>query len=75
MSNITTEQAIKHLQKVLAQDPEYHYSWVCNIAMAFKDEYRRATERSQYELDFHTIANNAAINFLDILCIDGEKDE
>lgn len=57
------------LIKELKEDPEYRRTWKDNIAMAFKDEYCRtnlwfAPTRNE----IHEIANNAAENFLNLLC-------
>lgn len=60
--------AIKVLQKHLKGDKSegsYYHSWVCNIAMAFKDEYDRTPD--VFKSDIHTIANEAAKNFLNLL--------
>lgn len=54
----------------------YYYSWQANIAMAFKDEFDRKLEEHKThatkwlfkENGVHEIANNAAKNFLDMLC-------
>ena len=76
MENKELEEAIKVLQKHLSEDKSegsYYHSWVCNIAMAFKDVANPKIEDahiSEYEItkeDIHEIANQAAINFLDLL--------
>ena len=48
----------------------YYYSWQANIAMAFQDEYRRWAEKFNVVNDhpIHSISNQAAKNFLDLLC-------
>ena len=69
--NITTEQAVIHLQKALQDDPGYYYGWQSNIAMAFCDEYQKYAGLG-YNLtneDIHKIANDAAKRFLDILLL------
>jgi hypothetical protein len=61
----------------IKNDPELFRGWKDNIAMAFKDEYNR-----QYEFDaidpvspdIHKIANDAAENFLNLLCHDNKKE-
>ena len=50
---MTTKEAMNHLRKVLKEDPEYAWSWHCNIAMAAFDE----------GLD-HEHANKAAGRFM-----------
>lgn len=78
---ITTKQAIEQLTKALRGDQEYYSSWQANIAMQFKDEFDNCPigkylNESQpdwiKELNLntslvHTIANNAAKNFLNLL--------
>ena len=66
--------AIKVLTKALLEDKSegsYYYSWQANIAMSFIDEYQRfnphMSDGNKHIL--HTIANNAAKNFLDLLCL------
>ena len=68
---ITTEQAVQHLQNVLATDPDYRYGWQANIAMAFYDECMKYLDMG-YNLqkaDIHKIANDAANRFLDVLLL------
>lgn len=67
------EKAMRRLTSELSADKSegsYYYSWQANIAMAFKDEFERQYPHSStgYLFDLHLIANNAAKNFLDILC-------
>lgn len=62
------------LTKALQEDEDYRRTWKDNIAMAFKDEYWRtnlwfAPTRNE----IHEIANNAADNFLNILCNDNSN--
>ena len=68
---ITTEQAVQHLQKVLSEDADYRYGWQSNIAMAFYDECMKYIDMG-YNLqkaDIHKIANDAANRFLDVLLL------
>lgn len=66
------KEAIKVLQKHLKEDKSEgsYYSWQANIAMAFVDEFGRHpgeyTSNVEYPLLIE-IANQAAINFLDLL--------
>lgn len=51
-----------------------YYGWQANIAMAFKDRYsqykqKESTSAVLSDWDIHKIANQAAKNFLDTLCI------
>lgn len=71
MSEITTEQAVKKLCKALVADEGYWYSWKANIAMAFKDEF----DTNGVSSTVHEIANNAADNFLKLLCRDEIKEQ
>jgi hypothetical protein len=62
-------KAMERIIKELSEDKSegsYYYSWQANVAMAFKDEFQR-----NYDIDkgnIHQVANNAARNFLDMLC-------
>lgn len=65
-------EAVITLIDNLNSDDDYRYSWQANIAMAFKDEYRRHTESMHPDdkingEDIHNIANAAAIHFLENL--------
>jgi hypothetical protein len=68
---ITAEEAIDKLRKDLSEDKSegsYRYSWQSNIAMAFVDEARRSNIKMKVSRkNLHTIANQAAKNFLDSL--------
>ena len=61
---------IGELCKMLREDQDFYYSWQSNIAMSFKDAFsRRATEYEQKAFGsdlIHAIANEAAMNFLDL---------
>lgn len=48
----------------------YYYSWQANIAMAFKDEWSRRIAPGAIPMgeDIHNVSNQAAKNFLDLLC-------
>lgn len=64
---------IRALVKAFTDDPDYRETWKANIAMAFKDAYSNAERNAAAdEVDFnpniHTIANEAADNFLNTLC-------
>lgn len=65
--------------KALREQEDYYYAWQANIAMAFYDEFLRHREKVGRERmnakDVHTIANQAAKNFLDLLIkpIENEK--
>lgn len=61
------QDAVGVLRKELKADPDYYYTWQANIAMAFFDEWREDTEKT----DIHTLANKGAKRFLDLLCRGG----
>lgn len=73
--------AIERLKLELLKDKEpgsYYYTWQSNIAMAFYDAYRSKFSHENIEMHkIHKLANDAAINFLEILCsqtiIDSKK--
>lgn len=69
---MTTEKAINHLVEVLKNDENYRRSWSANIAMAYIDNenWYKKKENKRYlsRKDKHTIANNAAEYFLNLLC-------
>jgi hypothetical protein len=74
---MTTEEAVKHLTQELKKDPSYRIGWQANIAMAFYDsayQYRK-TKNVKYlsMVDIHKIANDAANNFLNLLCTDNKE--
>lgn len=57
--------------KRIKNEPDLHYAWQANIAMAFKDEFwrRKNTNKTLIDVedDLHEMANQAAKNFLDQL--------
>lgn len=61
--------AIRILQKALSKDPSYYISWQSGIAMPFYDKYleKRKSKRYLNNKDIHTVANEAAKNFLNLL--------
>lgn len=58
--------------RTIKKDPDIYYAWQANIAMAFNDEFRRfmegKTSDQMTEINIGVIANNAAKNFLNLLC-------
>ena len=71
--------AVTALIKALSQDKtegSYYYSWQANIAMAFKDEWdREQFQQSQQDGEaVHRLANQAAKNFLNLLCHKSEDE-
>lgn len=67
-----TAEAMKQLKKALQKDKEYRYSWVANIAMAYKDNYHwwkvKHKKSVMNKEDLHCIANNAAEYFIKQIC-------
>lgn len=59
--------AIKTLVETLIEDKNYRVAWHVRIATAFKDEYNKTPEGLNIHID--TIANLAAENFLNQLCL------
>jgi hypothetical protein len=53
LGSVTTALAMKKLSLVMQRDPEYAYSWHCNIACAAIDEGIE-----------HSVANRIASNFM-----------
>jgi uncharacterized protein YdaT len=66
------KNAIEILVTALKTDEGYRESWKANIAIAFKDDYYwyKTNNEKDYlnNQDIHIVANNAADNFLKILC-------
>jgi len=66
------QKAIVVLKNTLETDEDYRRGWVANIAMAFKDNYYWYKNNNDKEYlnneDIHIVANNAAENFIEILC-------
>lgn len=66
------------LRKALRKDKELYYAYQSNIAMAFVDSvywYKKKTGKKVLsKKDYHKIANDAAINFLDLF-ISANKNE
>ncbi len=65
--NMNKQETIQQFFSLLQEDESYRRSWKDNIAMAFKDEYRRRPRIVPTNEDVHSIANNAADNFLNLL--------
>ena len=71
MTQITTEQAMEHLTKVLSTDPEYAYGWHANIAMMCYDSIlgNEAVDKIKMDGDSKhyealNIGNDAASRFM-----------
>lgn len=78
----TLKIAMDTLCMNIANDESYRVGWVANIAMAMQDEFSRVIEAESIILGdsdgaytdkhdktfIHRVSNEAAENFLDILC-------
>ena len=62
------ESAMDVLKKAFEKDPDYAYSWHCNVAMACYDTIMRRSEGISHERA-HEISNDAASAFMRI-CFD-----
>lgn len=70
------QESVKTLIEALKTDGDYRNSWKASIAMAFKDEYKKADEYNDHDRyegfivhnNIHEIANKSADNFLNLLC-------
>jgi len=64
------QDALLIVRNTIKSDPEIKRGYIANIAMPFLDSeyhYRKKTgKRYLNRKDKHTIANNAAVNFLDL---------
>ncbi len=67
--NLTVSDAMNVITKALKEDDEYKNGWQANVAMAFIDETERHLGE-RIELTYQEVANNAADNFLTLLCKD-----
>ncbi len=69
---VTTEEAIAHLVMELSSDPSYRIGWQANIAMAFCDavaQYRKRSGKKYLSaVEIHKLSNDAANNFINLLC-------
>lgn len=76
---IVNPVSFKDIFKLIKSDEGIWVAWQANIAMAFKDEYRRflkASGKKQASFkDMHEIANNAAMNFLKLLTAYADDDK
>jgi len=67
MKKTKISEAVSVLTKALKKDERFFMSYQANIAMAFYDEYRRTGNNLSHS-KVHTVANKAAINFLNLWC-------
>jgi hypothetical protein len=66
------KECMEYVVKTLRRNESYRQVWKANIAMAFKDEFgRHKFSRGKISRErIHNIANNAAEDFLALLCND-----
>jgi len=64
-------KVFKNFFKELREDPELFYAYQANIAMSFLDEHHNFKKKHDKKVlnkkELHTVANNAATNFLNLL--------
>ncbi len=65
MNGIKKEMNV--LRKTLRKDADYYLGWQSNIAMSFFDEAKRKKVKVS-SATLHEVCNNAAKNFLNLLC-------
>ena len=63
---------INELVKVLETDPAYRDTWKANIAVCFMDAWRDEVKRVGSLASVHVAANNAAEQFIKLLCTKSE---
>jgi len=74
VDKFTLQDAINRIRLELQKDKQpgsYYHTWQCNIAMCFYDAYRHRwafPEDHGIMQAIHETANQAAVNFLEILC-------
>ena len=69
MKEITPKEAIEVLVEAFKNDPEYAFSWHCNIAMMCQDSMNDHAEKSIHSKavwwsNFHEASNDAASRFM-----------
>lgn len=69
---ISLEDAMQVITRELIIDEDYRMGWLANIAMAFMDAYQNKQQfrNEAHRLTIHEIANEAALNFIRLLCDD-----
>jgi len=76
---MTIQESVSRLTQELKSDPSYRITWQADIAMAFYDracQYKKKTNKKYLSMvDIHTIANDAANSFLNLLCTDTKAKE
>jgi hypothetical protein len=67
---ITIQQAVARVVRALKEDADYRYGWQANIAVQFQDSWNRLmkTDLGAGDPAIHALSNEAANNFLDLLC-------
>jgi hypothetical protein len=71
MKNKKVVDIVNSLSFILENDEDYKRAWIANIAMSYIDSehWYKKRKKKKYlnKIDKHTIANEAAENFLNIL--------
>jgi hypothetical protein len=72
LKSVKLAKAVDTLRQHLAKDTtegSYFHTWQSNIAMAFVDAYQWKKSKNNIvtEKDIHSIANDAAVHFLNLL--------
>ena len=60
--------AVETLVMALKEDKDLYFAYQSNIAMAFYDELRKRYNFSINRMDLSEMCNQAAVNFLELLC-------
>lgn len=70
------KKALDVLTKALEEDGNYEMSWIANIAMCYVDAYnirlKKLKKKNLNSRERHSVANEAAVNFLDMLKMKSE---
>jgi hypothetical protein len=74
---MTTAEAVYRVTYEMEKDPSFRIGWQSNIAMAFYDaanQYKHKKNKKYLSMvDIHIIANEAANNFLKLLCDESQR--
>ncbi len=63
---------MKIVTAAIREDDSYRVAWQANIAVAFQDCFRKYEGRA--DADLHTVSNEAATNFLNLLTREVDND-
>ncbi len=72
MKETKLQEGLTNITNALKRDEQFYYAYKANIAMAFKDRVSQYKKEKNKKVlsneDIHIIANEAADNFLKLLC-------